>query len=172
MRKNKKKYKIKLQQKRELRIIFWIVTIGVLITGWGEYLFKNIAYASAPYSRMNNTFTFSEDKDTSKMTVKERIILEAQKANFQWTDYLLRLGQCESGLREFATNSNGNKPEYSKDRGVFMINDYWHKEVSDDIAFNVEKATRWTMDKINKGGQRQWVCDRHVRNNPDKYAYN
>jgi hypothetical protein len=59
------------------------------------------------------------------MAVKDRIILEAQKANFKWTDYLLRLANCESGLNEFATNDKNNKPEWSKDSFWESVRGMW-----------------------------------------------
>jgi hypothetical protein len=164
MKKNKK------QKAKDLKIIFWLMALIALIGIYNTHSLLDPVTASAPYGKIYQSFPIAEDKATSTMAVKDRIILEAQKANFKWTDYLLRLANCESGLNEFATNDKNNKPEWSKDRGVFQINDYWQKQVPDSVAYNVEEATRWTMDKINKGGQRIWVCDKLVRNNPAKYA--
>lgn len=120
------------------------------------------------------TSTKEAVKEVSKATstVKDRIIAEAEKANFKWTDYLLKLAKCESGLRENATNSSGNNPAHSTDRGVFQISDYWHKEVPDSVAYNVEEATKWTMWMIESGHQSAWACDRLIKNNPAKYAVN
>lgn len=102
-------------------------------------------------------------------TVEQTIRRLAKEANFQWPDYLVRLANCESYLNPFETNAKGNVPVGSVDRGVFGINDYWHKEVSDEVAFNLEAATKWTMDWINKGHQNEWMCDPLVRANPAKY---
>lgn len=102
-------------------------------------------------------------------TVEQTIRRLAKEANFQWTDYLVRLSNCESYLNPFETNAKGNFPVGSVDRGAFGINDYWHSEVSDEVAFNLEAATKWTMKRINDGYQHEWMCDKLVRANPEKY---
>lgn len=99
----------------------------------------------------------------------------AKKKNFKYTDYLYRLATCENKRhpKDFfdvtRTNIQGNKPNTSIDRGLFMINDFWHKEVSDDVAFDPIKSTEWTIDRINQGYQHEWVCDKLIRQNPNKY---
>lgn len=169
---SKNKKHLKNTTKQSLKTLIWLVLFISVIGIYKTHNLLKPAEAQAPYARENNTFPIAEDRATSTMTVAERIIIEAQKANFKWPEYLLKLAKCESGLREFAKNTTGNKPHTSTDRGVFMINDYWHREVPDSVAYNVEEATKWTMRMIENGRQSAWVCDRHVRNNPDKYAVN
>lgn len=94
-------------------------------------------------------------------TVKERIIAIAEKNNFKYTDYLLRLAKCESQFDAKARNDNG---DYGMDRGVFQVNNRYHPEVSDAQADDVEFAAQWTMDKINKGQQNLWACDKIIKN--------
>jgi hypothetical protein len=142
-----------------------IALVGI----YNTHNFLTPVEASAPYARQNNTFPIAEDKDISTLSVKDRILIEAQKANFKWPEYLLKLANCESRLNEFAENTQGNKPP-SKDRGVFQINDYWQRQVPDSVAYNVEEATRWTMAKINAGYQHLWACDRLIKSNPDRFA--
>ena len=101
--------------------------------------------------------------DVSAMTVEEQIRHWATEENFEWPDYLVKLAICESRLDPLAVRVKGNSPAGSRDRGVFQINDYWQKQVTDDVAFSVEKSTKWTMDKINAGGQGIWVCDRKIK---------
>lgn len=102
-------------------------------------------------------------------TVEQTIRRLAQEANFLWPDYLVRLANCESTLKPNATNRSGNKPVQSFDRGVFQINSYWHKEVTDEQAYDLEWATKWTIKRINAGYQHEWACDTLVRKNPAKY---
>lgn len=102
-------------------------------------------------------------------TVEQTIRRLAKEANFKWTDYLVRLAYCESRLDPLAVNDRNNNPKHSKDRGLFQISDYWHKNVPDSVAFDVEASTKWAMDKINNGGQGIWVCNRYVLKNPSKY---
>jgi len=88
--------------------------------------------------------------------VEQQIRKIADDKKFKYTDYLIRLATCESGLRTDALNTNGGK---SNDRGVFQINDYWHPEVSDECAYDIRCATEWTIWRIESGHQREWVCD-------------
>lgn len=92
--------------------------------------------------------------------VANKIIELAKKENFKWTPYLLKLAYCESRLGEVQININSNGA--GKDRGVFQINDYWHKDISDAQAYDLEFATKWTMNMINKGYQHRWACDKLV----------
>lgn len=110
--------------------------------------------------------TEPEKKDED---IRSLIIRIAQEENFNWPDYLVRLANCESRLDPKAKNDKNNKPAHSVDRGLFQINSYWHRDVTDTEAYNPEFATRWTIQKINEGKQHYWVCDRYIRANPAKY---
>lgn len=46
--------------------------------------------------------------------------------------------RAESGFNDQALYTNTDKWK-SRDRGLFQINDHWHPEVSDDVAFNGRK---------------------------------
>lgn len=112
----------------------------------------------------------SEDKlDMVPETVEQTIRRLAKEANFKWEDYLVRLLNCESRLDPLAVNDRNNKPAHSKDRGIAQINNYFHPSITDAQAFDLEWSVKWTMDKINKGGQKIWVCNKHVLKNPNKY---
>jgi len=104
------------------------------------------------------------------LSVKEQIIKIAKEENFQYTDYLLRLAYCESRFNPKAINDNGR---LLRDIGVFQINEYWHRDISQEQAENVEFATKWTMNMINKGFQRRWMCDKIVKGKTkQQLAYN
>jgi hypothetical protein len=96
---------------------------------------------------------------SSAQDVEQQIRDIAQESGFKWIDYLVRLAKCESSLRPDATNNKNNNPSWSIDRGLFQINDYWHSNVSDECAFDIECSTKYTMDKINAGYQKLWVCN-------------
>lgn len=96
-------------------------------------------------------------------TVEEQIRSIAREKNFRYEDYLVRLAHCENDtFNPLRTNSVGNYPAYSIDRGIFMINDFWHREVSDECSFDVRCSTEWTIDRINKGYQHEWMCNQLV----------
>jgi hypothetical protein len=89
------------------------------------------------------------------LTVEDQIRIIAQQNGFKYTEYLVRLANCESKMNQYAIGNNGN----SVDRGLFQINSYWHKEVSSECAFSIRCATEWTINMINKGQQNQWTCN-------------
>lgn len=94
-------------------------------------------------------------------SVEEQIRGIAEETGFQWPDYLVRLSRCESRMNPSATNVNEDAKR-TTDRGVFQINSYWHPEVSDECAYEVDCATRWTIDRINAGYQHEWTCDKLI----------
>jgi hypothetical protein len=101
-------------------------------------------------------------EEVKPLSVEEQIRAIAKEEGFKWENYLVRLADCESKLGLYKSNDKGNTPAGSIDRGVFMINNYWHKEVSDECAYDVDCATRWTINMINKGRQHEWVCDKLI----------
>ena len=111
----------------------------------------------------------------TKEQSNERQIREiAKEFNFQWTDYLVNLACCEGLLLTDTINDKGNTPWYSKDRGLYGINDHWHKEVSDECAKDLRCSTIWTMERINAGFQYEWMCDVKIRGNKNytnKHCY-
>lgn len=100
------------------------------------------------------------------LSTEERILDIAEKENFKWQSYLLRLAYCESRLNPDAINYNQG---HGTDRGIYQINDKYHPEVSDECAYDLECATKWTMWRINSGYQEEWACDDIIKNNFDYY---
>lgn len=99
------------------------------------------------------------------LSVEQQIKSIAKEKNFRWPDYLMRLARCENDTFDsLRTNTRNNTPKSSIDRGIFMINDYWHSEVSDECAFDVRCSTEWTINMINSGRQSEWICDSIIRN--------
>lgn len=112
-------------------------------------------------------YTFlPKNEDKKNLSVQEQIKKIARDENFKWIDFLLQLGCCESSLKLNARNDNGY---YGKDRGIFQINNFFHPEVSDECADNLECSTKWTMWMINSGRQHEWVCNKLVLANPKFY---
>jgi len=68
----------------------------------------------------------------------------------------LQVAQCESGFNPRATNKKGNTPSWSVDRGLYMWNDYWHPEISDQCAFNPECATKKFCEAVKNGKLHWW----------------
>jgi predicted RND superfamily exporter protein len=115
----------------------------------------------AKYAYMNGNWS---DKQLETRVATELKIMElAKKENFKHTSYLIRLIDCESMLGLYNENTKGNHPATSKDRGIAMINDYWHKNITDQQAYNQDFAIKWTMKMIDKGYQHRWSCDKIIK---------
>jgi len=87
--------------------------------------------------------------------VETQVRAIAAETGFKWPSYLIKLARCESSLNPKATHVNRNG---TTDRGLFQWNTI-HKDVTDACAFDVDCATRKTIDTINAGHQSWWVCD-------------
>ncbi|MBT2400643.1 hypothetical protein [Streptomyces sp. ISL-100] len=90
----------------------------------------------------------------------EEIARVAYDAGFKDRTTLSRavaVALAESGGKIRVVNESGNSPA-SRDRGLWQINDYWHKEVSDAEAFNPPAAAKHVY-RISNGGKSwsQWV---------------
>ena len=70
----------------------------------------------------------------------------------------LRVAKCESSLNPKATNENENG---TIDRGLFQINDYWHRGVTDEQAFDPVFSTKYFCDRVNKGKLSDWDATRN-----------
>lgn len=98
--------------------------------------------------------------EQDKMTLLIKEI--AKEENFDDPQLLIDLAWCESRLNPYAVNGHGNSPAGSVDRGLFMFNDYWQPQVSDECSFSPECATRTTINKIKAGGLHLWVCAQYI----------
>lgn len=70
---------------------------------------------------------------------------------------MLAIATAESGRDTAKSNTQGNTPPGSRDRGWLMINDYWHKEVSNSCAFSAKCSAKEAF-RISGGGRNfgQW----------------
>jgi Lysozyme like domain len=77
----------------------------------------------------------------------------AQAAGFTGSglDTIVAIATCESGLNPNNTNTVGNTPQGSVDRGILQFNSYWHKDVSDACAFNPACAFQQAY-RVSQGG--------------------
>ncbi len=150
----------------------WKLLLVATLTGITSIIFPFALDVLKPSNSIIPTVRVHKNEvqaENKPETMQELITRIASEMNFKYTDYLLRLAYCESRFDPNAVNDKNNKPTHSVDRGLFQINNYWHKDVTDAQAFDPEFATRWTIEKINQGKQHYWVCDKYIRANPDKY---
>lgn len=121
---------------------------------------KPIKEYKAKYAYMNGKW--SDKQLAVRIKTEKEIMRIADEQDFKHTAYIIRLIDCESMLGLYKENTQGNSPK-STDRGIAMINSYWHSEVTDEQAYNDEFAIKWTMGMINKGLQNRWICDEIVK---------
>jgi len=106
----------------------------------------------------------SQPKGGKKLTsaqssIATKILAIAETQDFDRLSYLLALADCESSFDPARSNTKGNNPSWSKDRGLFMYNNHWQNDVSDKCAYDLECATKEAIKDIKAGHQGQWVCD-------------
>lgn len=65
----------------------------------------------------------------------------------------VRVARCESGLNPSAVNVNKTG---SKDRGLFQWNNYYHPEITDLCAFDIECSARSFCKAVNGGNLYWW----------------
>lgn len=66
---------------------------------------------------------------------------------------------AESGRNPAAVNVNeGGSAPGSRDRGLFQINDYWHPEVPDEVAFDPAGACRAALAIQQGAGWGAWAA--------------
>ena len=73
---------------------------------------------------------------------------------------MIKIGRCESGLRENAMGVNTNK---TVDRGVFQLNSI-HKNISNQDAFDFEKNIKYAWNMFKTQGTTPWNSSKHCWN--------
>lgn len=94
----------------------------------------------------------------SQLAVASRVVAIAREEKYDRLSFLLALADCESSLDPANSNTKGNNPSWSKDRGLFMWNSHWQKDVSDTCAYNLDCATREAIKDLKAGRASQWMC--------------
>jgi len=174
-----KKKKLK-QQRKDIFTILWIMAFFLSLTAIHETQAFSYELIEEP-TMISWGFPESGERE---MTVIEKRQVNANKIryiakqrNFPWPDYAVKVACCESWLgwhpngTEVKINNKGNYPPNSKDRGMYMFNDYWQAQVSDECANDLNCSTNLFMDRVEQGDQHLWACDKIVRGVKD-YSLN
>lgn len=83
----------------------------------------------------------------------EKLIRAIAKSEGIDEELAVKVAKCESGLNCNAVNINTTG---SKDRGLYQWNDYWHKEITDEMAFNPTTATKLFCKAVREGHIDWW----------------
>ena len=97
-----------------------------------------------------------------------RVICDEYNWSVLKKDLACDIASSESQFNPTATNVKGNYPP-STDRGLYMWNDHYHPEISDEDAYNPEKATRLFIKAINQGHISWWKPSQKNWNRKGKY---
>jgi len=143
----------------ERLIIIRPLIIGAILIIIGTIAYLTWYFVQNPvkdYQIINVTVPRKEKVNVLKIYSKDEAIkqvrLIAEQRNFKYTDYLIRLIDCESKFDQFAIN------KVSSATGWFQIIDA-HK-LTRKQRYDLDFATNWTMNKIEAGGQAIWECDK------------
>lgn len=96
-----------------------------------------------------------------------RVIADSEGLSYLEKDLLCDVCRCES---EFVLTARLENSPKSIDRGLFQWNSYWHPEITDEIAYDPEKATRLACKAIKQGKAKlYWNASRPCWNKTGKY---
>jgi len=98
-------------------------------------------------------------------TPKGYLECQVYKGVITWKDHdkLYRLvDECENRSWDTnATHINVHKNgRISTDRGIFMVNDYYHPKLSNQDAFDFKKNIDYAISLYKKQGVKPWACAR------------
>lgn len=102
-------------------------------------------------------------RKASNPQIEALIRAKAQKQGYEDVEFAINLADCESLLNPKASNTYGNTPAGSKDRGLYMFNSYWQARVSDTCAYSAECATEEAIKMLKTGKAHLWACTKIVK---------
>lgn len=136
---------------------------GMTIGGIAGYLIDGNPITAFLAGYAGTTVIENLISSNGKIEVKEKktieeIITEIAKKNEVDPDLAIRVAHCESALNPAAINTNKNG---TRDRGLYQINDYWHKNVSDSQAFDPVFSTEYFCKRVKEGFLSDWNASKN-----------
>lgn len=119
-------------------------TVGLLLTGISIYYFGDRTILSPILKKKQEAIILGPIEETIRRIAKQEGVDP---------DLVVRVAHCESGLDPGAVHIN---KQGSKDRGLFQWNDNWHPEITDDIAFDIERSTLAFCEAFKTGHLAWW----------------
>ena len=99
-------------------------------------------------------------KEKLEVELRIRMVCKEEGLTEKQADLAVAIARAESNLNPKASNVVGNYPAGSIDRGIFMWNSFWHSEIPDTCAYNVECATRHFIKALRAGHLDWWRSSR------------
>lgn len=96
--------------------------------------------------------TLSKLNSLTGMNTIEEIIKETALEEGIEPELAVAVAKCEGGITNAKITRQNTDSHHSIDRGVFQFNSYWHKEVTDEEAFDPKLATIAFCNIVKSGG--------------------
>lgn len=155
----------KKHTKRQLKIrkyLGGLLLLAIAFTAYAGWLMEFPEYAIAEVSILKPT-------DYSTMNLEERLFNDLDAYGFTLHEKLntIRLvGDCENRNWDVEDNYDNKPtkgcPNGSTDRGLFMLNDCYHKEVSNSCAYNYECSLKEFVRIYRERGWKEWSCGKSL----------
>ena len=142
-----------MESPRTLTKIFLVVVLLGTISMIGVNTIKNAIEVAFTVENSQAEIVWHQP------TWQEEVLIMVKDAGLD-VELVKRLIQHESHWKP--DNSNPNK-DGTLDRGLWMINDYWHPEVSDECAYDWFCSTREAIRIQKSRGWGEWVAYQYVK---------
>jgi hypothetical protein len=106
---------------------------------------------------ISNLLTKKNSQSEISKSVTEEIVRKVAREEGVDPDLAIRIAKCESNLNYKAENIN---KDGSRDKGLFQINDKFHPDVPDDVAYNPITATQFFCKAFKDGNIIWWNATR------------
>ena len=138
---------IRLRKKMQLEAFALLLIIQISFVGSHFYQLSK---------EMNWSVSVVSAKEVEKLSMRDYVLNEVEKAGLdKFRAYALIA--CESSWNPEAKLINkGGK--LGTDRGLWMISDKFHPEVSNSCAYSPECSTKAAIKILKKSGWKEWVC--------------
>lgn len=123
-----------------------------------------VSYVGAGFYQLSKELDFTtpivQAKEIAPLSLRDQVLNEVEAAGLdKFKAYALIT--CESRWNPEAKLINkGGK--LGIDRGLWMINDKFHPEVSNSCAFDPACSTKAAIKILKKHGWTEWVCGRNL----------
>jgi len=163
MRKNKTWAKQPTKFKKKVNVLardFKVLVVVLIIAS------SVIGISSTQVERMIDRINLNQVKAQEpgkELSVKDYVLGEVTKAGLDPYEAYILITTCENPTWNPDKHVVNNDKYHSIDRGIFMINSYWHKEVSNLCAYDYKCNTREAIRiRLQDGNWHQWTCAKKI----------
>lgn len=141
-------------------VYFCAINIGLAIKNY-KHLLNEISAPFATHIAYANELNSNNNADGG-VDIRQQIIqiLEKRNKDKNFQDKFLKIVECESKFDIEAAKINRHKNgSISLDRGILQWNSFYHKEIKNSCAYNLECAVNAAIDYLEKTNRwQEWLC--------------